>query len=136
MHDHGLPRHPREYEICKNNKDYNLNWPKPRKTSPWASFSVFPCSVVIFKASLSWNKYIKSNIKTFNPNKSSSSSWITMSLRISSWSLNIIRCRVVKGTFLHCGNALFAAPTAALNSSLVVKGTLETTSCVAYHAHK
>lgn len=35
------------------------------------------------------------------------------------------------GVFLHFGNALFAASTAALNSSPVVNGTLDTTSCVA-----
>lgn len=56
-----------------------------------------------------------------------------MSLRMSSWSLNMTRCLAVTGVFLHFGKALFAASTAALNSSLVVSGTLETTSCVAYH---
>lgn len=45
----------------------------------------------------------------------------------------MIRCLAVTGVFLHFGKALFAAFTAALNSSLVVRGTLETTSCVAYH---
>ena len=37
------------------------------------------------------------------------------------------------GVLRHDGNACFAADTAALNSSFVVKGTCETTSCVAYH---
>jgi hypothetical protein len=32
----------------------------------------------------------------------------------------------------HDGNAFFAADTAALNSSSVVNGTCDTTSCVAY----
>ncbi|KAK8941754.1 putative pectinesterase/pectinesterase inhibitor 45 [Platanthera guangdongensis] len=45
----------------------------------------------------------------------------TISLRVSSWNLNITRCRVVTGVCLHLINALFAALTAALNSSLVVK---------------
>lgn len=58
---------------------------------------------------------------------------LTMSLRISSWSLNIMRWRVVTGVLRHEGNACFAAETAAMNSSYVVKGTCETTSCVAYH---
>jgi len=39
----------------------------------------------------------------------------------------------VIGVLRHDGNAFFAAATAALNSSFVVKGTCETTSCVAYH---
>lgn len=37
------------------------------------------------------------------------------------------------GVLRHEGNAFFAAATAALNSSFVVKGTCETTSCVAYY---
>lgn len=57
---------------------------------------------------------------------------LTMSLRISSWSLNMIRWRVVISVFRHDGKALFAANIAALNSSVVVKGTWETTCCVAY----
>lgn len=57
---------------------------------------------------------------------------LTMSLRISSWSLSMIRWRVVIGVLRHEGKACFAAATAALNSSFVVKGSCETTSCVAY----
>lgn len=57
----------------------------------------------------------------------------TMSLWISSWNLNMMRWRVVTDVFLHDEKARFAANTAALNSSLVVKGTWQTTSCVAYH---
>lgn len=56
----------------------------------------------------------------------------TMSLRMSSWNLNMTRCRAVIGVFLHEGNALLAACTAALNSSSVVRGTRETTSWVAW----
>lgn len=48
----------------------------------------------------------------------------------------MIRCREVTGVFFHLGKALFAAFTAALNSSLVVKGILDTTSCVAYYLKK
>ena len=40
--------------------------------------------------------------------------------------------RAVIGVLRHEGNVFFAADTAALNSSSVVKGTWETTSCVAY----
>lgn len=43
------------------------------------------------------------------------------------------RCRVVIGVFRQDGNASFAADTADLNSSFVVRGTCETTSCVAYN---
>lgn len=57
---------------------------------------------------------------------------LTISLRMSSWSFNITRWRVVTGVLRHDGNAFFAADTAALNSSTVVNGTCETTSCVAY----
>lgn len=64
--------------------------------------------------------------------KGCKSLFFTMSLLISSWSLNIIRWRVVTGVFLHDGKACFAADTAALNSSFVVNGTWETTSCVAW----
>lgn len=59
-----------------------------------------------------------------------------MSLRISSWNLNMMRWRVAIGVFRHTGKARFAANTAALNSSFVVKGTWETTSCVACHEGK
>jgi len=58
---------------------------------------------------------------------------LTISLRISSWNFNITRWRFVIGVLRHDGNAFFAAATAALNSSFVVKGTCETTSCVAYY---
>lgn len=47
----------------------------------------------------------------------------TISLRISSWSLNMIRWRIVAGVLRQDEKALFAANTAALNSSGVVKGT-------------
>jgi len=57
---------------------------------------------------------------------------LTISLRMSSWSFNITRWRVVTGVLRHDGNAFLAADTAALNSSSVVNGTCETTSCVAY----
>ena len=60
------------------------------------------------------------------------SEMVTISLRISSWSFNMTRWRVVIGVFRHDGNAFFAADTAALNSSFVVKGNCETTSWVAY----
>lgn len=56
----------------------------------------------------------------------------TISLRMSSWSFNITRWRVVTGVLRHDENAFFAADTAALNSSSVVNGTCETTSWVAY----
>lgn len=56
----------------------------------------------------------------------------TISLRMSSWSFNITRWRVVIGVLRHDGNAFFAADTAALNSSSVVNGSFETTSWVAY----
>lgn len=46
------------------------------------------------------------------------------------------RCRVVTGVLRHDGKACLAADTAALNSSLVVKGTCETTCCVAYRKLK
>lgn len=55
-----------------------------------------------------------------------------MLLLMSSWSLNMILWRAVTGVFLHWGKAFFADSTAALNSSLVVSGTWDTTSCVAY----
>lgn len=48
---------------------------------------------------------------------------LTMFLRIRSWSLNIMRCRVVIGVFRQDGKASFAADTAELNSSFVVSGT-------------
>jgi len=41
------------------------------------------------------------------------------------------RCRVVTGVFRHPGKAVLAASTAALNSSAVVSGIRDTTSCVA-----
>lgn len=44
----------------------------------------------------------------------------------------MMRCRVVIGVFRQDGKASFAADTADLNSSFVVSGTCETTSCVAY----
>lgn len=48
-----------------------------------------------------------------------------------------MRWRVVTGVFRHIGKALLAAKTAALNSSLVDKGTCEATCCVAYfHSQK
>lgn len=56
-----------------------------------------------------------------------------MSLRISSWNLNMMRWRFVAGVFRHDEKALFAANTAALTSSLVDKGTWDTINCVAYH---
>lgn len=44
-----------------------------------------------------------------------------------------MRWRVVTGVLRQDGKASFAADTAALNSLFVVKGTCDTTSCVAYH---
>ena len=61
------------------------------------------------------------------------SKMLTISLLISSWNFNITRCREVIGVLRHDGNAFFAEATAALNSSSVVKGSCETTSCVAYN---
>lgn len=46
-----------------------------------------------------------------------------MSLRISSWNLNMIRCRVLIVVLRHIEKARLAAKTAALNSSFVVIGT-------------
>jgi hypothetical protein len=54
-----------------------------------------------------------------------------MLARMSSWNLNMTRCRVVTGVFRQPGKAVLAASTAALNSSAVVSGIRDTTSCVA-----
>ena len=54
-----------------------------------------------------------------------------MLARMNSWNLNMTRCRVVTGVFRHPGKAVLAASTAALNSSAVVSGIRDTTSCVA-----
>lgn len=57
---------------------------------------------------------------------------LTVFLRIRSCSLNMIRCLAVIGVCLQDRNASLAADTADLNSTFVVNGTRETTSCVAY----
>ena len=54
-----------------------------------------------------------------------------MFARMSSWNLNMTRWRVVTGVPRHPGKAVLAASTAALNSSAVVSGIRDTTSCVA-----
>ena len=54
-----------------------------------------------------------------------------MFARMSSWNLNMTRWRVVTGVPRHPGKAVRAASTAALNSSAVVSGIRDTTSCVA-----
>lgn len=48
---------------------------------------------------------------------------VTMSLRMSSWNLNIIHWRAVIVVFRQDGKARLAENTAALNSSFVVNGT-------------
>ena len=80
---------------------------RPRKTSPRESARVLPCSVVTDMASLS------------------------MSRRMSSWSLSMIRCRAVMGVFFHVLKACLAAATADSNSTWVVRGMRLTTSWVA-----
>mmetsp|Transcript_40631 Transcript_40631/g.121182 ORF Transcript_40631/g.121182 Transcript_40631/m.121182 type:complete len:233 (+) Transcript_40631:1170-1868(+) len=77
---------------------------RPRKTSPLASDSVFPCSAVTDSASES------------------------MLSRISSWYLSITRVRVGMGVSRHFGNAAFADSTAPLNSDMVVNGRRDKTS--------
>lgn len=57
---------------------------------------------------------------------------LAISLRISSWNFSITRWRVVTGVLRQDGKAFLAADTADLNSSSVVKGSFDTTSCVAY----
>ena len=55
----------------------------------------------------------------------------TMFSLMSCWSFSMTRARVGTGVCRHAGNASLAAPTAASNSSPVVCGSREMTSCVA-----
>mmetsp|Transcript_28350 Transcript_28350/g.92588 ORF Transcript_28350/g.92588 Transcript_28350/m.92588 type:complete len:315 (-) Transcript_28350:127-1071(-) len=80
---------------------------RPRKTSPRASASVFPCSRVMLAESSS------------------------MCSRMIPWSLNMTRCLVETGVRRHATNASFALSTARLSSAAVASGTRVTTSCVA-----
>ena len=88
----------------------------------------------MLSASLSWNNNSFITFLSMPVKKTYIEEFTNLAIffRIRSWSLNIIRCRVVIGVLRHEGKVSLAAATADLNSSLVVNGIWETTSWVAY----